>query len=240
MQQLDAADVATVASGGTVKGLLVSYLGDLQRSAKAGVPVYRLGGGAGFVWAATYNRDGRGVLRFLTIDASHIAPSSVATNNPLPEHPTIEAQSPSPAVSPQPPDVAPPPIATQSPSPAVSPQPPDVAPPPIATQSPSPAVSPQPPDVAPPPIATRDDEVRQEELRNDLEAAKRSAAEVLRQPKAAGHNAADKAATDQAFALVAAATIGLIILIAVLFFVVLVKSKQNKKFTSDLTTSRRT
>jgi hypothetical protein len=36
LQQLDAADVATEASGGTVKGLLVSFLGDLQRSAKAG------------------------------------------------------------------------------------------------------------------------------------------------------------------------------------------------------------
>ena len=35
LQQIDAADASTVASGGTVKGLLVSYLGDLQRSAKA-------------------------------------------------------------------------------------------------------------------------------------------------------------------------------------------------------------
>ena len=80
LQQLDAADVSIVASGGTVKGLLVSYLGDLQRSAKAGVPVYRLAGGAGFLWAATFNQDGRGVLRFLTIDASQIVPPNVASN----------------------------------------------------------------------------------------------------------------------------------------------------------------
>lgn len=70
LQPLDGADVSTVASGGTVKGLLISYLGDLERSAKAGVPVYRLEGGAGFVWAATYNQNGRGALRFLAVDAS--------------------------------------------------------------------------------------------------------------------------------------------------------------------------
>ncbi len=79
---LDAHDLETGASGGTVKGLLVSFLGDLQRSAKAGVPVYRLAGGAGFLWAATVNQDGSGVLRFLTIDASKITPQSIATNNP--------------------------------------------------------------------------------------------------------------------------------------------------------------
>jgi hypothetical protein len=80
LEQLDPADVATVASGGTVKGLLVSFLGDLQRSAKAGVPVYRLAGGAGFLCAATFNRDGRGVLRFLTVDASRTSSAFVAHN----------------------------------------------------------------------------------------------------------------------------------------------------------------
>jgi len=83
LEQLGASDVSTVASGGSVKGLLVSFLGDLQRSAKAGVPVYRLAGGAGFFWAATFNQDGRGVLRFLTIDASEISPSpQVASPSP--------------------------------------------------------------------------------------------------------------------------------------------------------------
>jgi uncharacterized protein YecT (DUF1311 family) len=84
LEPLDAADVSTVASGGSVKGLLVSFLGDLQRSAKAGVPVYELAGGAGFLWAATFNQDGRGVLRFLTIDASRIALPIVAQNTPAP------------------------------------------------------------------------------------------------------------------------------------------------------------
>ena len=63
-------------------GILVSFLGDLERSAKAGVPVYQLAGGAGFLWAATFRNDGKGVLRFLAIDDSQITlPSQVATNN---------------------------------------------------------------------------------------------------------------------------------------------------------------
>ena len=73
-----------VASGGSHKGLLVSFLGDLERSAKAGVPVYQLAGGAGLLWVATFNHEGRGVLRFLTIDASQIAPRVVAQNAPAP------------------------------------------------------------------------------------------------------------------------------------------------------------
>jgi hypothetical protein len=75
LEPLDAAEVSRLAvKGKSDQGLLVSFLGDLQRSAKEGVPVYRLTGGAGFLWAATFDREGRGVLRFLTIDASKIAP----------------------------------------------------------------------------------------------------------------------------------------------------------------------
>jgi clan AA aspartic protease (TIGR02281 family) len=70
LNELDASEAATVASGGSVRGLLISYLGDLQRSAKANVPVYRLDGGAG---------SGQGALRFLTIDASQIAAPNVET-----------------------------------------------------------------------------------------------------------------------------------------------------------------
>ncbi len=73
LEQLDAADVSILSAGGRLhKGILVSFLGDLQQSAKLGVPVYRLAGGAGFLWSASFNQDGRGVLRFLTIDASTI------------------------------------------------------------------------------------------------------------------------------------------------------------------------
>jgi CHAT domain-containing protein/Tfp pilus assembly protein PilF len=74
LQQLDTSDVAILASGGSPhRGILVGFLSDLERSAKAGVPVYRIAGGGGFIWAATFNNNGRGVLRFLAIDASKLA-----------------------------------------------------------------------------------------------------------------------------------------------------------------------
>ena len=78
LEPLGSADVSKIASGGSYKGLLVGFLGDLERSAKADVPVYELAGGSGFVWAATFDENGRGVIRFLTIDASQIARLSVA------------------------------------------------------------------------------------------------------------------------------------------------------------------
>jgi TPR repeat protein len=78
LEQLTPDDVATIASGGTSAGILVSYLGDLQKSAKAGAPIYKLAGGAGFLWVAAFNRDGRGVLRFLAADASKYETSQIA------------------------------------------------------------------------------------------------------------------------------------------------------------------
>jgi hypothetical protein len=60
LKELSSNDVSTLAEGGRVAGLSVSFLGDLQRSAKAGVPVYRLAGTEGFLWVATFNPNGRG------------------------------------------------------------------------------------------------------------------------------------------------------------------------------------
>jgi hypothetical protein len=75
LQPLKPDEVSTVASGGSISGLSVNFLGDLQQSAKAGVPVYRLAGTAGFLWVATFNQNGRGVLRYLTVDASSLCRS---------------------------------------------------------------------------------------------------------------------------------------------------------------------
>lgn len=88
LQQLNGNEVANVAADGPHDGILISFLGDLERSAKANVPVYRLTGGAGFVWAATFRNDGRGVLRFLTIDASQLVQTSYVAANGVPSIPT--------------------------------------------------------------------------------------------------------------------------------------------------------
>jgi hypothetical protein len=99
LDKLSVDEVSVVASGGTHAGLLVSFLGDLERSAKAGVPVYRLAGSAGFLWVATVNQNGKGVLRYLTIDDSKIAASKnnapqVLNNDSSPE--TNSSPSPAP------------------------------------------------------------------------------------------------------------------------------------------------
>jgi hypothetical protein len=74
LEPLDAESIAVLASGASPKkGLLVDFLGDLQRSAKLGIPVYRLSGGAGFVWSASDLKRG-GHLRLLAIDLSAVTP----------------------------------------------------------------------------------------------------------------------------------------------------------------------
>jgi hypothetical protein len=100
LEPLSSDESLVVASGGGHPGILVSFLGDLERSAKAGVPVYRLTGGAGFLWVATFDQNGRGVLRYLAIDDSKIEPSrQVASNsenqakaNSSPVNPPVLAQ----------------------------------------------------------------------------------------------------------------------------------------------------
>jgi hypothetical protein len=82
LEPLKPDEISIVATGGNPPGILVSFLGDEERSAKAGVPVYRLAGGAGFLWVATFDRSGRGVLKYLAIDDSKIEPSRQVASNP--------------------------------------------------------------------------------------------------------------------------------------------------------------
>jgi len=112
LEPLRPEEVSVVASGGSLPGILVSFLDDLRRSAKADVPVYRLGGGAGFLWAATFDQNGRGALRYLAIDASKIKPRQVLSNNQPVPAPTPGLESVNQATSSQGP--ANPPASNQS------------------------------------------------------------------------------------------------------------------------------
>jgi len=56
------------------KGIAIDFVGNFSQSARQGLPIYRLAGGAGFVWAASYNQSGRGTLRFSAVDASTYSP----------------------------------------------------------------------------------------------------------------------------------------------------------------------
>lgn len=51
-------------------GFMIDHIGNLRRSAMLGLPIYRLRGGAGYVWAASWNQNGVGTLQFLTTDPS--------------------------------------------------------------------------------------------------------------------------------------------------------------------------
>jgi hypothetical protein len=71
LEQLDQESIELLADRkGLKKGLLIDFLGNFVRSAKAGLPVYRIDGGPGFVWAASFDQKGRGVLRLGAVDAS--------------------------------------------------------------------------------------------------------------------------------------------------------------------------
>ena len=77
LEQLDVDAISILASGESPrKGLLIDYLGNFRRSAQLGLPVYRLDGGAGYLWSASVDRNGRGHLRFLALDASELTPAT--------------------------------------------------------------------------------------------------------------------------------------------------------------------
>jgi hypothetical protein len=60
-------------------GLLVDYLDNTVRSLQLGLPIYEVTGNSGFVWAASWNGSGVGVLRFFTAGASMLKGAIVAT-----------------------------------------------------------------------------------------------------------------------------------------------------------------
>jgi hypothetical protein len=99
LEQLDQESIKSLADRkGLKKGLLIDFLGNFARSAKAGLPVYRIDGGPGFVWAASFDQKGRGILRLAAVDASRfVAPS--AEQQPIAQLPETTSE---PSEAPQP------------------------------------------------------------------------------------------------------------------------------------------
>jgi len=80
LEPLDNDSIKTLADGRSPKkGYIIDFIGDIVRSAKDGLPIYRLSGGAGFVWAASFDRRDRGTLRFAAINASAFYPELKAS-----------------------------------------------------------------------------------------------------------------------------------------------------------------
>ena len=75
LEPLDQESIKTLADGKNPrKGFLIDYLRDFTRSAKQGLPIYRIDGGPGFIWAASFDQKGRGTLRVAAVDVSGFAP----------------------------------------------------------------------------------------------------------------------------------------------------------------------
>jgi len=84
LEPLDASAIAALAAGRSPGGILIDFVGDFQQSIRQKLPIYRVSGGAGFVWAESHDFDGRGRLRFFAIDASSLSssPTSEARREP--------------------------------------------------------------------------------------------------------------------------------------------------------------
>jgi tetratricopeptide (TPR) repeat protein len=75
LEPLDPTGINELAGGRSPrKGILIDFIGNLSDSARRGLPIYRVSGGPGFVWAASFNPKGRGALRFFAIDPSALLP----------------------------------------------------------------------------------------------------------------------------------------------------------------------
>jgi hypothetical protein len=92
------------------EGIALDFIGDFSRSARQGLPVYRLAGGAGFVWAASFDERRRGTLRFTAVDASAYSPQALRPPSVAavaPEAAAVDPSSSSPQALP-PPETSPP------------------------------------------------------------------------------------------------------------------------------------
>jgi hypothetical protein len=82
LEPVDGASQKILAAGKNPKiGALIDFIGDFERSEKNNLPVYRVSGGAGFIWAASWDSNGRGTLRMLAINPSEL-PSPANLNPP--------------------------------------------------------------------------------------------------------------------------------------------------------------
>ena len=79
LSELDPGTIQALRNGDPIhRGVLADFLGDPRKSARAGLPVYSIGGGPGYIWNADYDDSGHGALRLTTCDASQFSPGAGA------------------------------------------------------------------------------------------------------------------------------------------------------------------
>jgi hypothetical protein len=73
LERVDGKSQKILAAGKNPKiGALIDFLGNYERSQNHNLPVYRVSGGAGFIWAGSWDSNGRGTLRMLAINPSEL------------------------------------------------------------------------------------------------------------------------------------------------------------------------
>jgi S1-C subfamily serine protease len=94
LEPVDGASQKILAAGKNPKiGALIDFLGNYELSTKNDLPVYRVSGGAGFIWAASWDSDGRGNLRMLAINPSEL-PTPANLNPPDQAEANLSASNP--------------------------------------------------------------------------------------------------------------------------------------------------
>ena len=73
LEPVDRESQTILAAGENPKiGALIDFLGNFEVSTKNNLPVYRVTGGAGFIWAASWDSNGRGTFRMMAINPSEL------------------------------------------------------------------------------------------------------------------------------------------------------------------------
>src|SRR2546430_1748348 len=83
--------LVTRGSGGRHGETRSGFIGNFDRSAKEGFPLYRISGGAGFIWAASFDQKGRGTLRLVAVDTSAFYSELIAKSLPSETRESIRA-----------------------------------------------------------------------------------------------------------------------------------------------------
>jgi hypothetical protein len=95
---LDQPTLDALSRGDTITaGLLVDFLGEPRKSAREGLPVFHIGGGNGYIWAAKFDDSGKGLLQIAAVDASLLPERSAEQTLPTAYAPSSTPAAPSPA-----------------------------------------------------------------------------------------------------------------------------------------------
>jgi TonB family protein len=81
---LDQPTMDALSRGDTVTaGLLIDFLGELRKSVREGLPVFHIGGGGGYIWAAKFDDKGKGRLQLTAVNTTLLPERSVTSYAPM-------------------------------------------------------------------------------------------------------------------------------------------------------------